>query len=56
MDDTVSSSLGPAYDFDDADDRTRLSECKISDYNGPVHAVLLARLRFKPDTIQPTSR
>ncbi|KAF8957169.1 hypothetical protein BDZ97DRAFT_1707220 [Flammula alnicola] len=55
-DNEVPHELGPAYDLDEPDERPRSAESKVSKYNDPWEAVLLARLRFKPDAIEPTSK
>jgi hypothetical protein len=56
MDHNVPRELGPVYDFDEIDDRARPPASKISKHNGTWDAVLLARLRFKTDASEPTSR
>ncbi|KAH9476525.1 putative serine/threonine-protein kinase [Psilocybe cubensis] len=43
-------------DSDSEEEITRLSASKVSLHGGPMEAVLLARLRFKPDATEPTSR
>ena len=55
-DSEVPWALGPEYGLDDPEDRARYSDSKVSDYNGPQKAVLLARLRFKTDSTECTSR
>lgn len=52
----VSHDLGPSYDLDDSAEIPRLSASKVSIQGDPWDAVLLARLRFKPDVLEPTSR
>jgi hypothetical protein len=49
----VSPELGPSYD--DASD-TIVQESKVSCHGGPWDTVLVARLRFKPDVLEPTSK
>ena len=50
----VPPELGPSYD--EASDSVLDQESKVSSYGGPWDAVLLARLRFKPDVLEPTSK
>ena len=50
----VSREHGPSYD--EAGD-TLVQESKVSNNHGGVwDTVLLARLRFKPDVLEPTSK
>lgn len=51
----VESGTGPSYDGDELD-IPRISASKVSRHGGPWSAVLLARLRFKPDASDPTSK
>lgn len=50
----VSPELGPSYD--DAGDTIPVQESKVSSHGGPWDTVLVARLRFKPDVLEPTSK
>ena len=51
----VPPELGPSYD--EAGDSILVQESKVSyHHGGPWDAVLLARLRFKPDVLEPTSK
>ena len=53
----VPQELGPSYDDDDeASDTTLVQESKVSNHGGFWDTVLLARLRFKPDVLEPTSK
>ncbi|KAF9555212.1 hypothetical protein CPC08DRAFT_139849 [Agrocybe pediades] len=52
--DTEIHELGPTYDERDETPRPVIS--KISNHGDPWAAVLLARLRFKPDVLEPTSK
>ncbi|KAF8147822.1 hypothetical protein B0H34DRAFT_738281 [Crassisporium funariophilum] len=51
----VPRELGPLYD-DEPGDVARLSASKVSSHGGPWDTVLMARLRFKPDVLEPTSK
>ncbi|GLB45720.1 putative protein tyrosine kinase [Lyophyllum shimeji] len=44
---------GPSYD--EPLPENPLSTCKVSNTGGPWDTVLIARLRFKPDAVEPTS-
>jgi hypothetical protein len=51
----VPPELGPSYD--EAGDTILVQESKVScSHGGPWDTVLLARLRFKPDVLEPTSK
>lgn len=50
----VPPELGPSYD--EASDAILIQESKVSSHGGLWDAVLLARLRFKPDVLEPTSK
>ena len=52
----VPQELGPSYDEDEASDTSLVQESKVSDHGRPWDTVLLARLRFKPDVLEPTSK
>lgn len=47
---------GPSYDLEELEEIPRISASKVSCHGGPWDAVLLARLRFKPDVLEPTSK
>lgn len=47
---------GPSYDETNDESRPRVQESKVSNYGGSWDTVLLARLRFKPDAMQPTAK
>ena len=49
----VPRELGPSWE--EASD-TLVQESKVSDHGGVWNTVLLARLRFKPDVLEPTSK
>ena len=51
----VPQKLGPSYD-DEANDTSLVQESKVSNHGRPWNTVLLARLRFKPDVLEPTSK
>jgi hypothetical protein len=50
----VPPELGPSYD--EAGDTILIQDSKVSNHGGPWDSVLLARLRFKPDVLEPTSK
>ena len=52
----VPHDFGPLYDLDDSSEIPRQQKSKVSNHGDPWTAVLLARLRFKPDVLEPTSR
>ncbi|CAA7263929.1 unnamed protein product [Cyclocybe aegerita] len=52
----ISRELGPSYESEDSSEPARRSASKVSNYGGQWDAVLLARLRFKPDSLEPTSK
>ncbi|KAF9481061.1 hypothetical protein BDN70DRAFT_876798 [Pholiota conissans] len=56
IDHHVARELGPVYDLEEVEERARPPASKISNHNGAFDAVLLARLRFKTDASEPTSR
>lgn len=51
----VEPDTGPPY-YGDELDNPRISASKVSRHGDPWSAVLLARLRFKPDALDPTSK
>ena len=52
----VAPGTGPSY-FGDEPDVPRISASKVSRHGDPEwSAVLLSRLRFKPDAVEPTSK
>ncbi|KAJ3531793.1 hypothetical protein NMY22_g8005 [Coprinellus aureogranulatus] len=56
---TDSESLrepGPSYEETNDESRPRIQESKVSNYGGSWDTVLIARLRFKPDAVQPTAK
>ena len=52
----VPQALGPSYEEDEASDTSLVQDSKVSDHGRPWETVLLARLRFKPDVLEPTSK
>ncbi|KAF9523670.1 hypothetical protein CPB83DRAFT_862451 [Crepidotus variabilis] len=54
-DSDVAGEVGPSYDSDELE-TPRLSASKVSVHGDPTTAVLIARLRFKPDASEATSR
>jgi len=51
------SDHGPSYDEPvDVEAGSRVEATKVSCHGGPWDAVLLARLRFRPDVLEPTSK
>jgi hypothetical protein len=54
----VPSELGPSYDDDnEASDSSLVQESKVSSSHGRLwDTVLFARLWFKPDVLEPTSK
>lgn len=51
----VPPELGPSYS-EAGDSIIPVQGCKVSNHGGPWDAVVLARLRFKPDVMEPTSK
>ena len=51
----VPPELGPSYEVESGDS-VLVQESKVSNHGGPWDTVLLARLRFKPDVLEPTSK
>jgi len=47
---------GPSYDEPNIEVENRAEATKVSCHGGPSDTVLLARLRFKPDVLEPTSK
>lgn len=57
MDDAAPRTSGPSYDLEEPSEQVpHISASKVSYHGGPWEAVLLARLRFKPDVLEPTSK
>jgi hypothetical protein len=52
----IPPELGPSYDEGDSGDSYLVQESKVSNHGGPWDTVILARLRFKPDVLEPTSK
>jgi len=50
------SEHGPSDDESSDVIPSRVEAKKVSSYGGPWNTVLLARLRFKPDVLDPTSK
>jgi abelson tyrosine-protein kinase 1 len=50
----VSREHGPSYD--ESGDTNPVQESKVSSHGGPWDTVLVGRLRFKPDILEPTSK
>jgi len=50
----VPEELGPSYD--ESTDIVPVQSIKVSNHGEPWDTVLLARLRFKPDVLEPTSK
>jgi hypothetical protein len=50
----VPRELGPLYD--EGGDTIPVQDSKVSNHGGLWDTVLLARLRFKPDILEPTSK
>ena len=56
MDNSAPRTSGPSYDLEESEEVPRISASKVSCHGGSWDAVLLARLRFKPDVLEPTSK
>jgi len=56
IDNAATFTSGPYYDPEELEEVPRLSASKVSFHGGPWDTVLLARLRFKPDVLVPTSK
>jgi hypothetical protein len=56
IDREVPRELGPSYDEDEPSDTSLVQDSKVSNHGGLWDTVLLARLRFKPDVLEPTSK
>lgn len=54
IDTKVPRELGPSYD--EPGDILPVQSSKVSNHGGAWNTVLLARLRFKPDVLEPTSK
>ena len=52
----LASEHGPSYDEPIDIILNRVEAKKVSLHGGPWNVVLLARLRFKPDVLEPTSQ
>jgi hypothetical protein len=46
---------GPSYHEEAPGRNDRLSAFKVSVVGQPLHTILIAKLRFKPDVLDPTS-
>jgi hypothetical protein len=55
-DNAAPRTSGPSYDLEESEEVPRISASKVSYHGGSWDAVLLARLRFKPDVLEPTSK
>ncbi|KAF5329372.1 hypothetical protein D9619_009450 [Psilocybe cf. subviscida] len=53
----VAQGLGPSYEGEEMNDLMRINASKVSRHCiDPWDSILLARLRFKPDAVDPTSK
>lgn len=56
-DSEVAKGLGPSYENEEINESIRVNASKVSRHGvNPWDSILLARLRFKPDALDPTSK